>query len=58
MFEKSSYFTRIFPDLKIQKPGADYYGATSLILAIIIIFVFLYFKNYTVDTDVFKFVEG
>jgi hypothetical protein len=40
IFEKVEYFDKIFPSLKIQKPGYDLYGTTTTILAIMAIFVF------------------
>mmetsp|Transcript_21579 Transcript_21579/g.33227 ORF Transcript_21579/g.33227 Transcript_21579/m.33227 type:complete len:988 (-) Transcript_21579:2058-5021(-) len=58
MFEKSSYFEKIFPGLKIQKPGYDLYGSTTVVLALIAVYVFVFFKNFTVDPSVFKFIQG
>lgn len=47
MFEKSEYFDRIFPSLKIQKPGYDLYGTTTSILGLIGVFIFMYFGSYS-----------
>jgi len=38
-FEKSKYFNSIFPSLKIQKPGYDLYGSSTISLAILTIYV-------------------
>jgi hypothetical protein len=48
-FERSKYFEKIFPSLKIQKPGYDLYGSTTLFLGILAIYVFLYYGNMSVD---------
>jgi hypothetical protein len=48
-FEKWRYFDRLFPGLRIQKPGTDYYGSTTLLLAILAIFVLLYFEQLYVS---------
>jgi len=55
-FENSRYMNQIFPSLKIQKPGYDLYGTTTTIFAIICVFVFIQFKEYTFDAS--AFVEG
>lgn len=39
IFETNPYLKTVFPSLKIQKPGVDYYGYTTMVLAIIAIFV-------------------
>jgi len=49
VFERFDYLTRVFPSLKIQKPGRDYYGTSTLVLAIIAIFVIAAFNNLTVS---------
>lgn len=43
IFESSRYFNRLFPALKIQKPGYDLYGSTNIFLTIVVIFVFAFF---------------
>lgn len=48
-FEDSQYFDRLFPVLRIQKPGIDYYGMTTLTLAILGIFVFFNFEKLYVS---------
>jgi hypothetical protein len=53
-----AYFEKIFPSLKIQKPGYDLYGTTTVILSLIALYIFLFYKNYTVDPNVFKFIQG
>lgn len=47
LFEKMEYFERLFPSLKIQKPGYDLYGTTTSILGIIFVFIFMYFSQYS-----------
>lgn len=56
VFEKSKYMNKIFPSLKIQKPGYDLYGTTTTIFAIISVFVFIQYKEYSFDES--AFVEG
>lgn len=46
----------LFPSLKIQKPGYDLYGSTTSTLAILALYVFFCFQNYTVDPS--SFVQG
>lgn len=58
MFEKRLYFENIFPRLRIQKPGYDLYGATNTLLAIMAIYVFMFYQNVTVDPAVFGFLKG
>jgi len=50
---------RIFPSLKIQKPGYDLYGSTTLVLTIIVIFVFVFFENMMVtESDLLEGTQG
>jgi hypothetical protein len=49
MFERNVYFYKLFPSLKIQKPGYDLYGTTTCVLGITAAFVFLYYGNMAVD---------
>ena len=49
MFEKNHYFDKLFPSLKIQKPGYDLYGTTTLFLGILAAYVFLYYGSMSVD---------
>jgi len=58
IFERNDYFDRIFPSLKVQKPGYDLYGTTTTILALIGIYVFLFFDSYTFSQDKFDFSKG
>ena len=48
-FESYTYFDGIFPSLKIQKPGYDYYGSSTLTLAVLIIFIFTSYSKMSVD---------
>lgn len=50
IFENYSYFDRLFPAFKIQKPGVDYYGRTNLILSIAAYFVFMNYGKLSVDS--------
>lgn len=58
LFEKRKYFGKVFPALKIQKPGYDLYGLTTTVLALLGIFVFAFYEHLTVDKSVFKFLKG
>jgi hypothetical protein len=49
IFERAKYFNRLFPSLKIQKPGYDLYGSTTIFLTIIVIFVFSNYKEFSVS---------
>lgn len=49
MFENSNYIDGLFPSLKIQKPGYDLYGATTLVLFLILLFIFMFYERYTND---------
>jgi len=51
IFESSPYFEKLFPSHKIQKPGTDYYGRTTLFLAILALYVFSYYGQMAVDQD-------
>lgn len=57
-FSKSKYFDKIFPGVKIQKPGYDLYGTATTMSVLIFIYVFLFFKQFTVNPDIFEFVNG
>jgi hypothetical protein len=52
-FEKSAYIDSIFPSLKIQKPGRDFYGSTTSVLLITVGYVAANFQSYTVDPKAF-----
>lgn len=54
-FETWQYFDRLFPGLRVQKPGTDYYGSTTLLLAILAIFVLLNFEQlYVSQSDLLE----
>lgn len=57
-FERRAYFDKIFPGLKIQKPGYDLYGTSTTVLALIGLYVFLFYQQLTVDKSIFKFLQG
>ena len=48
--------SNIFPSLKIQKPGFDLYGSTTTVLMLMVLYVAVTFKYYTVDPK--SFVGG
>lgn len=58
IFESSNYMDGLFPSLKIQKPGYDLYGTTTLVLFLILLFIFLFYERYTNDPQVFVFMHG
>ena len=49
IFDSNPYFENVFPSLKIQKPGYDLYGSSTVFLAILAIFVFLFYPSISVD---------
>lgn len=57
-FEKQDYFERIFPSLKVQKPGYDLYGTTTSILGIIAIYIFIYYSDFAFSLLTFEFSKG
>jgi len=58
LFEKSKYFKQLFPSMKIQKPGYDLYGSSTISLFVLAIYVFICYKHITVDPKMFKFMAG
>jgi hypothetical protein len=58
MFEKRPYFDKIFPSLKIQKPGYDLYGSSTIILSLTAVYVFMFYNQITVDMSVFSYLKG
>ena len=57
-FERRDYFDKIFPSLKIQKPGYDLYGCTTTVLFLMAIYVFMNFQDIVVDPQIFTFYAG
>lgn len=57
-FEKRAYFGKLFPALRIQKPGYDLYGAATTVLALTALYVFQFYQHVTVDPAVFGFLKG
>lgn len=57
-FENSKYFNQIFPSLKIQKPGYDLYGSSTIALSVLTIYVVTCYQHITVDPKMFKFMTG
>jgi hypothetical protein len=48
-FEKRQYFESVFPSLKIQKPGYDLYGSSTVFLTILAVYVFVGYSSISVD---------
>lgn len=48
MFEKNEFLQKVFPPLRIQKPGYDIYARTTLVLMMILIYVFAFYSSFTV----------
>jgi hypothetical protein len=40
---------RLFPTLKIQKPGKDFYGRSTLFLGVLLFYIALYYPMISVD---------
>lgn len=57
-FESSPYFSRIFPSLKIQKPGYDLYALQSLVLGLCLVFVYVFSDKYTASSSAYKFMKS
>lgn len=49
IFDRIPYFENLFPSLKIQKPGYDLYGSSTIFLTILAIFIFLFYPLISVD---------
>lgn len=58
IFERSEYFDKVFPSLKIQKPGYDLYGSSTILLSLTAVYVFFFYQNITVDMSIFPFLRG
>jgi formate hydrogenlyase subunit 3/multisubunit Na+/H+ antiporter MnhD subunit len=48
MFDKSTFLQKVFPPLRIQKPGYDIYARTTFVLLIILVYIFIYYGSFTV----------
>jgi hypothetical protein len=48
-FENNDYFDSVFPSLKIQKPGYDLYGSSTVFLTILALYVFIGYSSISVD---------
>jgi hypothetical protein len=51
LFGKIGYFNRLFPELKIQKPGYDLYGSSNIFLTIMVLFVFTFYGEFNVSEN-------
>lgn len=59
IFEHNPYLKRMFPASMEQKPGVDYYGTTTILLFIIMIYIINYFdKLFVSPADLLKGAEG
>ena len=56
-FESSDYFKKLFPSLKIEKPGVDYYTPQAAIMAVIFLYIFLMFTRYSYSPQVFGYMK-
>ena len=56
ILELSPYFARLFPACRLQKPGHDLYGVSTLVLGVIWIYSFFFFDYMTVNE--FQLLEG
>jgi hypothetical protein len=57
-FEKQSYLKRIFPTLKIQKPGKDLYGWEALLMGVILLYTLFCFSNITFSQSIFAYMAA
>ena len=44
IFERTDYFESIFPSLRIQKPGYDLYGSSTMVLTIVAVYIFIFYS--------------
>jgi hypothetical protein len=49
LFDTNKYFEKLYPPIKIQKPGFDLYASTNIFLFILVIYTFMFFGQFTVD---------
>ena len=49
LFERNKYFDKVFPSLKIQKPGYDLYASTTIFLGILLLYVFAFYGQMSVS---------
>lgn len=54
-FERRAYFDRLFPSLKVQKPGYDLYGLTTSILGILAAYIFIFYDSYNYSQMKFEY---
>lgn len=54
-FERRPYFDRIFPGLKVQKPGYDLYGLTTTVLGVIAVYIFIFYDEYNYSWKRFEY---
>lgn len=55
MFERREYFDRLFPSLKVQKPGYDLYGLTTTICGVLAVYIFMYYSSYNYSQLKFEY---
>lgn len=55
MFERREYFDRLFPSLKVQKPGYDLYGLTTTICGVLGVYIFVYYSSYNYSQLKFEY---
>lgn len=49
IFETNTYFEKLYPALKIQKPGYDLYASTNIFLFLLLVYTFFFNGQMTVD---------
>lgn len=54
-FERRPYFDRLFPGLKVQKPGYDLYGSTTTVLGVLAIYIFIYYDSFNYSWKRFEY---
>jgi len=54
----SPWIAKLFPSLKIQKPGRDYYASTTIALVILVMYVFFTYKEFTASPEILEYNQG
>ena len=51
IFVKNSYIKHIFPELKLQKPGFDFYSYIVIVQVFMCIFILLFYPSMDADSQ-------
>ena len=51
LFEKNHYINHIFPELKLQKPGYDFYSYIVIVQVFMCIFILLFYPSMDADSS-------